>query len=331
MEAVVFTAAGPELLPVEHPDDLLPHRQPGVPIWLLVRGLADPVRITAMLDRLGVPQILIAPLLEVPQRPQVDCLGEVVLVVLHRLALARDPSHLVSDQVGLLLLPGLLITIEEAVNGRAFPDLTGWLLSSAGAVEDRDLDDILHFLVDDILDEIFPMLEETSRLLDQLEERALRRPSPSVLARAFQFRTNLRTIRNQIWPLRHQIRVLLREHQSLLGPEAMGGFQEMAEIVDLLFENCELLRAQCDAITQAYAASVGNRMNQVMKTLTILTSVFAPLTFIAGIYGMNFERMPELRWRLGYPAVMLLMGAVGLIQLLWLWRRGWFQDWTAQR
>jgi magnesium transporter len=111
----------------------------------------------------------------------------------------------------------------------------------------------------------------------------------------------------------------------------MGGFQEMAEIVDLLFENCELLRAQCDAITQAYAASVGNRMNQEMKTLTILTSVFAPLTFIAGIYGMNFEHMPELRWRLGYPGIMLLMGAVGLIQLFWLWRRGWFQDWTAQR
>jgi magnesium transporter len=331
MEAVLFTPDGPNLLPVQHPDDLLPHRRPGVPIWLRVRGLADPARITAMLDRLGVPQILMGPLLDVPQRPQVDCLGEVILVVVHRLGLARDPAHLVSDQVGLLLLPGLLITIEEGVNGAAFPELTTWLLSSAGAVEDRDLDDILHFLVDDILDELFPMLEETSRLLDHLEERALRRPSPSLLARASQFRSNLRTIRNQIWPLRHQIRVLLRESQSLLGPEAIVGFQEMAEIVDLLFENCELLRAQCDAITQAYAASVGNRMNQVMKTLTILTSIFAPLTFIAGIYGMNFERMPELRWRLGYPAVMLLMGAVGLIQLLWLWRRGWFQDWTAQR
>ncbi|MFM7360297.1 MAG: CorA family divalent cation transporter, partial [Cyanobium sp.] len=86
-----------------------------------------------------------------------------------------------------------------------------------------------------------------------------------------------------------------------------------------------------DAIAQAYATSVSNRMNQVMKTLTILTSIFAPLTFIAGIYGMNFEWMPELKWRYGYPLVMLLMALVALIQTYWLWRRGWFQDWTAQR
>jgi magnesium transporter len=146
-----------------------------------------------------------------------------------------------------------------------------------------------------------------------------------------QYRANLRTIRTQIWPLRQQIRVLLRERLALLGPEARGGFEEMGEIVELLFENCEVLRSQCDAITQAYAATVSNRMNQVMKTLTILTSIFAPLTFIAGIYGMNFEHMPELRWRGGYPGALAVMGVVGMIQLIWLWRRGWFRDWTADR
>jgi magnesium transporter len=114
-----------------------------------------------------------------------------------------------------------------------------------------------------------------------------------------------------------------------LGKEALLGFQEMAEMVEMLFENCELLRSQCDAITQAYSASVGNRMNQVMKTLTILTSIFAPLTLIAGIYGMNFEVMPELHWRFGYLVALALMGLIALVQCLWLQRRGWFQDWTA--
>ncbi len=331
MEAVIFSGEKPFLHEVSSPEDLLPHRRPNVPIWLRVRGLGDPQGIAAMLDALAVPRVLGEPLLEVPQRPQVDCLGDVILVVLHRLGLAADPTHLVSDQVGLLLMPGLLITIEEAADGPAFPELTAWLLSSVGTLDDRDLDDLLHFLVDDILDDLFPILERTSRLLDELEERALRRPTPFLLARTFQIRSNLRTIRSQIWPLRHQIRVLLRENHSLLGPEATVGFQEMAEIVDLLFENGELLRSQCDSITQAYSASVGNRMNQVMKTLTILTSVFAPLTFIAGIYGMNFQNMPELHWRLGYPTALVMMGLVGLIQLFWLWRRGWFQDWTVQR
>jgi magnesium transporter len=275
--------------------------------------------------------MLLPPLLEVPQRSRVDGLGEAVIVVLHRLSFARDPFHLLSSQVGLLLLPNLLVTFEEAPAGESFPELTAWLESRVGEVEHRDLDDILHFLVDELLDALFPMLEQIANRLDDLEEAALRDPKPKLLARAFVYRSNLRTIRNQVWPLRHQIRVLLRQRQQLLGPEALVGFQEMADLVELLFENCELLRHQCDAITQAYAASVGNRMNQVMKTLTILTSIFAPLTFIAGIYGMNFENMPELRWHLGYLYCIVLMAIVSVIQAYWLWRRGWFADWTAPR
>jgi magnesium transporter len=111
----------------------------------------------------------------------------------------------------------------------------------------------------------------------------------------------------------------------------MVGFQEMAELVELLYENCELLRNQCDAISQAYAASVANRMNQVMKTLAILTSIFAPLTLIAGIYGMNFQNMPELQLRHGYYGALVAMVVVAAVQSFWLWRRGWFQDWTASR
>jgi magnesium transporter len=167
--------------------------------------------------------------------------------------------------------------------------------------------------------------------LEDLEEAVLRQPKPRLLNLAFQHRSNVRRIRHQIWPLRHQIRKLLRQRQQLLGPEALAGFNDMAEQVELLFENCELLRHQCDGISQAYAASVSNRMNQVMKTLTILTSIFAPLTVIGGIYGMNFDHMPELHWRYGYLYALLLMALVAALQVWLLSRRGWFQDWTALR
>jgi len=328
---VLFEPEGPRLLPLESPAELERLHRLGYPLWVRVMGLGDRQRVEAMLAVLQVPSMLLPPLLEVPQRSRVDGLGEALIVVLHRLSFARDPLHLLSAQVGLLLLPNLLVTFEEAAAGESFPELTAWLESRVGAVEHRDLDDILHFLVDELLDALFPMLEQIANRLDDLEEAALRDPKPKLLARAFVHRSNLRTIRNQVWPLRHQIRVLLRQRQQLLGAEALVGFQEMADLVELLFENCELLRHQCDAITQAYAASVGNRMNQVMKTLTILTSIFAPLTFIGGIYGMNFASMPELSWRYGYLYALLLMAIVALIQSYWLWRRGWFQDWTAPR
>ncbi|MCT0226106.1 magnesium/cobalt transporter CorA [Synechococcus sp. CS-1328] len=331
--AVVFLPEGPVLRQVQTGGDSLLDvaRQRQLPVWLRISGLRDRRRIEAFLATLDVPAELLPPLLDVPQRPRVDSFGEAVLVVLHRLGFARDPAHLVSEQVGLLLLPDLLVTLEEASSGEPFTDLTDWLISRAGAVEHRDLDDLLHFLIDDLLDDLFPMLESIANRLDDLEAAALRQPKPTVLGRTTQFRSGVRTIRSQIWPLRHQIRSLLRQRQQLLGPEALGGFQEMADLVELLFDQCESLRAQCDAITQAYAASIGNRMNQVMKTLTILASVFAPLTFIAGIYGMNFDVMPELHWRYGYLAVLLLMGTIAVLQVSWLWRRGWFEDWTTPR
>lgn len=329
--AVVFLPQGPRFHAPVQEAELRDWRRQGVPLWLRVQGLRDRGAIEALLANLAVPPVLLPPLLEAPQRPRVDSFGEAVLVVLHRLSFARDPAHLISDQVGLLLLPDLLVTIEESSSEDPFPELTHWVISQEGAVEHRDLDDLLHFLIDDLIDAFFPMLERIANRLDDLEEAVLRQPRPKLLSRTSQFRSGVRTIRSQIWPLRHQIRTLLRQRQQLLGVEAMGGFQEMAELVEMLFDQCELLRAQCDAITQAYAASVGNRMNQVMKTLTILTSIFAPLTFIAGIYGMNFDHMPELHWRLGYAAALGLMALIAAGQAFWLWRRGWFEDWTAPR
>jgi magnesium transporter len=331
MDAIQFSEGQARTHPTPTVEELGSLREQGCGLWVRIRGLENRGLIASVLDILGVPSVLRAPLLEVPQRPQVDCLNSAVLVVIHRLGFSATPGDLISEQVGLLLLPGLLITVEEVARGEAFPELSEWILSGQGVVEDSDLDDILHFLIDDILDDIFPILETITHRLDALEESVLRRPKPKLLRQTFRYRGNLRTIRSQIWPLRHQIQILLREHQTLLGKEALGGFHEMGELVQLLYENCEMLRNQCDAITQAYSVGVGNRMNQVMKTLTILTSIFAPLTFIAGIYGMNFDNMPELKWKSGYFIVLIIMFVVALLQVYWLWKRGWFQDWTAQR
>ncbi len=328
---MLFEASGPRLVDLDSPQQLEQLLRPGMSVWLRVMGLWDTDDILAMLKPLAVPALLLPPLLEVPQRARVDSLGDALMVVLHRLSFSRDPMHLISSQVGFLLLPQQLITFEEAPIGESFPQLTEWLEKQVGAVEHRDLDDILHFLVDEVLDELFPMLEQISNRLDDLEEAVLRHPKPKLLSRTFVHRSNLRTIRSQVWPLRHQIRVLLRQRQQLLGPEALIGFQEMGELVELLFDTTDLLRNQCDAITQAYAASVGNRMNQVMKTLTIITSIFAPLSFLAGVYGMNFENMPELKWHYGYFMCLVLMAVIAGTQAYWLWRRGWFDDWTTPR
>lgn len=328
---VEFTPAGAREHAVEHPEHLAAIAAHGHPLWLRVMGLSHTSRILAMLEPLAIPDTLLPPLLEMPQRPRVDGLGQGLLVVLHRLSFAHDPSHLVSSQLGLLLLPNRLVSFEETGAGRGFSEITEPLQAAGACQGPANLDNILHILIDEVLDDLYPMLEQIANRLDDLEEATLRTPKPKLLSRTFVHRTNLRRIRNQIWPLRHQIRVLLRQRQDLLGEEARAGFREMGDMVELLFENCELLRQQCDAITQSYSASISNRMNQVMKTLTIITCIFAPLTFIGGIYGMNFEDMPELKWEYGYEYALLLMALFAAFMVWWFWRRGWFEDWITPR
>jgi magnesium transporter len=303
----------------------------GHPLWVRITGIAQPHVIRDVLNLLGVPEAFHALLLETPQATRVDSLGAVIAVVLHRLRFAHDPLDLISDQVGMLLMPDLLVSIEEAPTSTPFHSLTQWLIGKTPAANRDDLDDLLHYMVDSLLDGIFPMLEQMANRLDDLEEAALRDPRPRILGRAYQLRNNLRRIRQQLWPLRHQILLFLRQNQPVMGPDGLQGFREMAHNVEQIFESCEILRHQCDAVTEAHMASTGNRMNQIMKTLTIVSTIFAPLTFIAGIYGMNFDNMPELHWHYGYLAALVLMAGIAAMQTSWLWGRGWFEDWTTPR
>ena len=331
LSAVILWPRGPERRLLRNIGELQELREQNVPFWLRITGMGQPHLIRDALERCHIP-IVFAPLvLDTPQSTRVDSIGDVIAVVLHRLRFSRDPLNLVSDQVSMLLTHNCLISIEEAPSGEPFASLTDWLLHKTPIAGADDLDDLLHYMVDNILDGIFPMLEQMANRLDDLEEAALRDPRPRVLTRAYQLRANLRRIRQQLWPLRHQILLFLRQNQPVMGPDGLLGFQEMAQNVDQIFDSCEILRHQCDAVTEAHMASTGNRMNQIMKTLTIVSTIFAPLTFIAGIYGMNFDNMPELHWRYGYIASLVLMGAIATTQAIYLWRRGWFEDWTAPR
>ena len=330
-----------------HPDGLQRHtdlnlerledlKQAGAPLWVRVQGLGDPLLIEQALTLLEVPAELHAALVETPQRTRVDALGESLQVVTHRLEMGAS-SQLISEQVGTVLQSNLLLTVEEVPRSLAFPELTHWMEQLQPPPGYGELDDVFFFLVDEVLDQVLPLLEQLADQLDALEEATLRRPTPRVLRQAYEIRSILRHIRAMIWPLRSQLIVLMRQSKRILDRGAIRGFREVNTHVEVVFETAELLRHQCDGVTNSYMASISNRMNQVMKVLTIISSVFVPLTFIAGVYGMNFNpdkspwNMPELDAYYGYPICLAFMLAISLLQIYWLWKRGWFQDWTGIR
>ena len=298
------------------------------PLWIQIRGLADPELIKSYLDVLDIEPEFWPLLLTAPQQARIDSFPSAVLGVLHQFSLASNPSHLISEQFTILLAHGFLITIQENPL-LEFRELEHWIHSLKSTEDYLDLDNLFHYLIDEILDTHLPMLESVRSYLDELEEAALLRPKPSVLKRAFTLRRNLRKARRQLWPLRDHLIYLLRKSHRLLGPGARQGLHDMADHVNILLEIGDRILHQADAVNDAYMASTGNRMNQIMKTLTIVSTIFAPLTFIAGIYGMNFENMPELKWSFGYAYSLILMSGIAAFQAYFLWRRGWFQDWTG--
>ena len=320
-------------LTLEQLQDLL---QQGEPLWVRIKGLGSPGLLAQVMSMLRVPDDLQPVLVETPQRTRVDAVGDVLQVVTHRLSMGAS-GRVISEQVGVVLMPNLVLTVEEVPRRMAFPEFTEWLVKLPDSPDRALLDDIFFFLLDEVLDEVLPLLEDLAEELDQLEEASLRRPTPRLLRQAYDIRSDLRRVRTVVWPLRSQLIVLIRQGKRLLDREAVRGFREVSTHVDVVFETAEVLRHQCDGVTASYMASISNRMNQVMKVLTVISSIFVPLTFIAGVYGMNFDpevspwNMPELEWPYGYVLCMVVMGLISLTQVLWFRRQGWFQDWTGMR
>lgn len=174
-----------------------------------------------------------------------------MVLCIHRLSSSRDPSHLISEQVGFYLRSSLLISVEEFDRQEPYGKLVSWLQNKTPTANGDDLDDLLHALFEEILHQYFPLLEVMSDRLDDLEESVLRSPKPKLLTKAFQMHSNLRQVRRQLWPLLSQIRLFLRQNQSELSPESAERYQDMEQHLNQLFEVSEWLRHQCDAVNQA--------------------------------------------------------------------------------
>ena len=336
LSALLFRADGVTTHLQLTPEQLQDLLQQGEPLWVRMKGLGSPGLVKQVMSMLQIPDDLQPVLVETPQRTRVDAVEDVLQVVTHRLSMGAS-GRVISEQVGVVLMPNLVLTVEEVPRRVAFPEFTEWLVKLPESPDRALLDDIFFFLLDEVLDEVLPLLEDLAEELDQLEEASLRRPTPRLLRQAYDIRSDLRRVRTVVWPLRSQLIVLIRQGKRLLDREAVRGFREVSTHVDVVFETAEVLRHQCDGVTASYMASISNRMNQVMKVLTVISSIFVPLTFVAGVYGMNFDpevsrwNMPELEWPYGYVLCMAVMGLISLTQVLWFRRQGWFQDWTGMR
>ncbi len=293
--------------------------------WVDVQGLGDAETIRRLGEMFHLHPLALEDVVNTHQRAKVEDYDRYLFVVARMLTTGDD---LDTEQMSLFLGTNFVLTFQERP-GDCFGPVRRRLLHRKGQIRQSGPDYLAYALLDAVLDAYFPALEQYGEALDRLDEQISTRPAPDTIMQIHRMRSDLLLLRRAIWPLRDGIAELVRDANPLISDVTRvflrDCYDHTLQIIDLV-ETC---REMCSDLRDYYLSAVNNRMSEVMKVLTIIATIFIPLSFVAGVYGMNFDtgasrwNMPELSWPFGYPLALAAMAAVAAAQLWYFWRRGW--------
>ncbi|MGE0820996.1 MAG: magnesium/cobalt transporter CorA [Candidatus Binatia bacterium] len=294
--------------------------------WVNVEGLGDVNTISQIGELFGLHRLALEDVLHTHQRPKVEQYGNHHFIVT-RMAMLTD--HLETEQLSIFLGKNFVLTFQEGLPGDSLEPVRERIRHQRGHVREGGNDHLVYALLDAVVDNYFPVLEAYGERLEALEDEIVTHPSPTIVTRIHAIRRDLLTIRRAVWPQREAFAMLMREETPLITAETRVYLRDCYDHVTQIIDLVETYRELGADLTEIYLSSVSNRTNEIMRVLTVIATIFIPLTFIAGIYGMNFDtkvsplNMPELDWYWGYPLALFLMLAVAGGQLIFFRRRGW--------
>jgi magnesium transporter len=294
--------------------------------WVNVDGLGDADVLREIGRCFHLHRLALEDVVNTHQRPKIEHYGEHLFIVL-RMAMISD--CLETEQVSLFLGKGFVLTFQAGLPGDCLDPVRERIRKGAGRIREAGSDYLAYALLDGVIDGFFPVLEAYGESLEDLENEILVHPEEELVARIHGVKRDLLTLRRAIWPLRDALSSLLREPDPLVHPETLPYLRDCHDHTVQIIDLVETYRELGSGMMDVYLSSVSNRMNEIMKVLTVISTIFIPLTFIAGIYGMNFNpqisplNMPELNWFWGYPFSLALMMGIALALLLFFRRKGW--------
>ncbi len=288
--------------------------------WINVEGISDPAAIEEIGRRFGLHPLLLEDILNPRQRPKMENYDTYIFLVLKMLYLEGGETR--SEQVSFVLGPHYVISFLEDP-GDIFDPVRERIRAQRGRIRQMGPDYLLYALVDAIVDHYFIVLECLEERIEKLEEEVFSNPTTSTTHAIQHLKTELLYLRKSVWPLREALSGLLREECPLLTDKTEFFFRDLYDHTIQVIDTLESLRDTVSGLLDIYLSSLSHRLNEVMKVLTIIATIFIPLTFIAGVYGMNFRFMPELNSPWGYPLIWCVMVAVAGVMLVFFRRRGW--------
>ncbi len=298
-------------------------QQPGV-VWVNVDVL-DAETVDEVGTVFGIHRLALRAVLEANQRPKVDLYGDTVFAIVR---LARRCERLETEQVSMFLGKEFLLTFQEDP-GDCFQDVRAACRREGSRLRSMGADYLMYSLLDAIINSYFPLLETYDEELEDLEEHAFVKAEKDAIARIHEVKRDLLTLRRSAWPHREVINALTREDMPVSVETRIymnDCYQRTIQVIDLM----ENYREIAGSLTEGYLSTVSNKLNEVMKVLTVFMAIFVPLSFIASLYGMNFQpsasplNMPETVWYWGYPFALTLMAAVAGTLVAWFKKRGWW-------
>lgn len=289
--------------------------------WINVDGVHEARMVETLGERLGLHPLVMEDILNTDQRPKVEAYDDYLYIVIKMLHFDEESHEIGPEQVSLILARHFVVSFQERPED-VFEGVRG-RLRTGRRIRFMGTDYLAYSLLDAIVDHYFSLLEKFGDQVELLEEELLTGPTPATLSKIHHFKREMLLLRKAVWPLREVLSSLTRDENPLISAETRLFLRDVYDHTIHVIDNIETLRDLLAGMIDIYLSSVSNRMNEVMKVLTIMATIFIPLTFIAGVYGMNFEFMPELHWRWAYPAVWLVMIGVACGLLLFFRHRKW--------
>jgi magnesium transporter len=290
--------------------------------WINIDGLHQVEILEKLGECYGFHPLVLEDILNTDQRPKVEDYGEYIYIVLKMLDQNNKSNEILTEQISLILGPNFVISFQER-EGDVFGPIRERIRTGKGRIRKMGPDYLAYALLDSIVDNYFVIMEKLGEKIEFLEEEVVKQPIPETLQTIHHLKREMIFFRKAVWPLREVIGSLERGELPLVKETTRIYLRDVYDHTIQVIDTIETFRDMVSGMLDIYLSSVSNRLNAVMKVLTIIATIFMPLTFIAGIYGMNFKYMPELEWRWGYPAIWFAVVLISVSMLIYFKRKRW--------
>lgn len=290
--------------------------------WLNISGLNDTVAISSICNQHAIHSLAIQDILDVNQRPKYQDFDSFSFLTIK--SIVPSNNELLTEQISFIFGKNFLISFQER-KADFFEHLRFRLREDKGIIRERGCDYLLYAMLEAILDNYFKTLNQLESDVENLNFLDTNKDlSPNILETIEDHKKVVHFIKKSILPIKEFTQIVEREEVKYIDKRHLKYFMEIKDLCLTLLDTCEVIQSSLESSTNLFFSVQGHRMNQIMKTMSIVATIFIPLTFIAGVYGMNFRNMPELEWEYGYPAIWLLIILIFTTMVLYLKRKKWF-------